>query len=395
MNWFDSNSDLQISMKIDNNLDRFKNACIEAGSPHLKMKNIIHVAGTNGKGSTIAFLQAILKEAGFKVNATTSPHLIKFNERINLNGSDISDEQINEVYQKYEYIFNKYDLSFFEKSILIAFLAFSASDADFNIIEVGLGGTLDATNIIENPKICVITAMGLDHCAILGDTIEKIAVSKGDIIKPNAKVVIGYNQESVIEVITKNRNNTFYIGNKDWFVDKTLKISLQGEHQYYNASNAIAVCDLLKTEFDIPKQAIVNGLAKTIWPARMQKINNIIIDGAHNIEGIKELVGYLKNIQDKKIAIMAIMKDKNIDEVCNVIKGVFETIYCVPLLGCMRQRALPPEQLANKLNQNKINAKEVKNLNDLLANLDNKQTTIIFGSLFLAGETLAFYSKKI
>ena len=383
MNWFTSNQNKMISMSFENNLNRFKNACIEAGNIHKKMCGIIHVAGTNGKGSTITFLKSILQEAGFKINTITSPHLIKFNERINLNGVDITDDQINDIVSKYEKIMHKYNLSYFERSIFVSFIAFLQNKADFNIIEVGLGGILDATNIIEGHKICVITSIGIDHCSILGNTIDEIAANKFGIINPGDDVVIGYQK--------KDFGVAGFVGGRDWFVDRTLKLGLNGDHQYYNAGNAIAVCKLL----NIDDKFVRAGLLNARWSARLQKIGNILIDGAHNTDGIDALCQYLNTIYGKKIGIMAIMKDKDITAIVNKIKGVFDVIYCVNI-DSVTDRAVSPQILCDILQQNGITAIDGGFIDDLLKNdkITNEQNVVIFGSLFLAGEVLSILNNN-
>ena len=380
MNWFTSNQNKMTFMSFENNLSRMKNACIEAGNIHKKMRGIIHVAGTNGKGSTIAFLKSILQESGFKVNTATSPHLIKFNERINLNGVDITDNQINDIFIEYEKIIDKYNLSYFERSIFISFIAFLQNKADFNIIEVGLGGILDATNVIEGRKICVITSIGLDHCSILGNTIDEIAANKFGIINAGDDVVIGYQ--------TKDFGVDGFVGGRDWVVDKTLKLGLSGDHQYYNAGNAIAVCKIL----NIDDKFVRAGLLNARWPARLQKVDNILIDGAHNIDGIDALCQYLDTVYGKKIGIMATMKDKDIVAVAQKIKGVFDVIYCVNIDG-VTDRAVSPQILCDILKQNGTNAIDGGFVNDLLKNdkIIQEQNVVIFGSLFLAGEVLSNY----
>ena len=380
MNWFTSNQSKMTFMSFENNLSRMKNACIEAGNIHKQMCGIIHVAGTNGKGSTIAFLKSILQEAGFKVNTATSPHLIKFNERINLNGVDITDNQINDIFIEYEKIIDKYNLSYFERSIFISFIAFLQNKADFNIIEVGLGGILDATNVIEGRKICVITSIGLDHCSILGNTIDEIAANKFGIINAGDDVVIGYQ--------TKDFGVDGFVGGRDWVVDKTLKLGLSGDHQYYNAGNAIAVCKIL----NIDDKFVRAGLLNARWPARLQKIGNILIDGAHNIDGIDALCQYLNTVYGKKIGIMATMKDKDIVAVAQKIKGVFDIVYCANI-DSVTDRAVSPHILCDILQKNGINAIDGGFINDLLKKdkIIQEQNVVIFGSLFLAGEVLSNY----
>ncbi len=383
--WFKKNDILQVKMSIGYDLNNMKNACIEAGDIHKKMKNVIHIAGTNGKGSTVAFLKSILTESGYKVNTTTSPHLVRFNERINLNGTDISDEHINRILDQYENIIQKYELSFFEKSIFVAFVAFSESDADFNIIETGLGGTLDATNVIGSQKICVITAISKDHCAILGNTIKEIAANKLGIINKNDKVVIGYQEYDLGHKLDDN----FYVGGKNWFVNKEVKLGLLGDHQYYNAANAVAVCDLLRLDkYLITDDNIKNGLEKTKWIGRLDRVNNLIIDGSHNIDGINSLCDYLNGCSGKKIGIMAIMKDKDVDEICQRISAIFEYIYCVDIDNAFSDRAMKPSNLAVILEKNNIKSIVNSSLKELLNKKDiiESENVVIFGSLFLVSD---------
>ncbi len=299
---------------IDLELTRIKALLTALGSPHNKLPPVVLVAGTNGKGSTTAFLKTIFQAAGLRVHTYTSPHLVNFNERINILGTDIEDNFLYEVCEESRIIAEKINIqpTFFEGTTAAAFLAFSKVKSDIVILEIGLGGRLDATNVIDRPAMSIITSISMDHTEFLGDNIGQIAFEKAGIIKPNCPCVISQQHkeaEDILLNVADINNSDTYAFKYDWMVsadlDKQLIYestnkdlilpppNLQGTHQYINAGNAITAALNLK-EFKIKDEHIAKGLTQATWPARLQKLLDgtvinklpknfeIWVDGAHN-----------------------------------------------------------------------------------------------------------------
>lgn len=314
---------------IDLNLSRIKSLLKALGDPQDKLPPIIHVAGTNGKGSTTAFLRAIFQAAGYKVHTYNSPHLVRFNERIGILGSDIDDGLLYEVTEECRIASEKHNIqpTFFEGTTAAAFLAFSKREADILIIEVGLGGRLDATNVIDNPLMSVITSISLDHVEFLGESITDIAYEKGGIIKPNCPCIISQQYPEAIDIlhsIAEKNNAPVYSYEYDWVIDsdedvmvyeskeKTIKLpmpNLQGIHQCINAGNAITAVLNLK-QFNIKDEHIAYGITHAVLPARLQKLTEgsivgklpeniqIWVDGAHNDSGAHVLSLWLEDQEE-------------------------------------------------------------------------------------------------
>ncbi|GEM_PF-2053361 len=311
-------------------LDVMLEALEYLGNPQNEMdkaddKKVIHIAGTNGKGSTASYIRTILEEAGYKVGCFTSPHLVEYNERFYFNGRFATDEEIEkckrEILQKCK---NIEEISYFEASTLIAILLFSWANLDYFIFEVGLGGRLDATNIFKNPLACVITSISFDHMEFLGDTLDKIAMEKGGIIKENCNVWTSNTNKEVVDVLQKIANEkkaTLFCQGRDYEVDEELKPSLLGEYQKSNATLASEVCKFI----GIDKEVIKQGVAKTRWSGRLQKvqiiglnakrdkkakqggqhrnqsnIEAVYLDGAHNEDGIKCLCEFVRQVREQE-----------------------------------------------------------------------------------------------
>lgn len=302
-------------------------------NPQNKLKNVIHVAGTNGKGSFIAFLRAMLEEQNYKVNCYTSPHLIDFNERIRIKGKLISDAYLTELGEYAENICNKYpelEPSFFEGTTLLAFLAFAQHQADFNIIETGMGGRLDATNIFNNKIATILMPIGYDHQEFLGDNLLDIAAEKAGIILPNSNVYIAKQEPQVNKFLQqhskeKQAKACFFAEDFDLkqkkYSDQKLSQSLNidhipllGEHQQENLAVA------LKVFFEITNYQYKNISLKNVnWPGRIEKLNNlpaeynqqqIWLDGGHNEHAANALVKWLNT---EKIDYIIIAMNNNKD----------------------------------------------------------------------------------
>ena len=308
------------------------------GNPQTKYKTV-HVAGTNGKGSTTAFISSILKEAGYKVGTYTSPYVFKVNERIQYNLENISDEDfafvfdkiksLNEELKKTEYG----SLTEFEAKTLGAFIYFEMKGVDYAVVEVGMGGRFDATNIIV-PEVSLITSISLDHIEWLGDTVEKIAFEKAGIIKEGVPVISG-SCEKADEVIGQaaKEKNALFVSKKDYTVEdkglcynlkykdfqmENIKPGLFGKYQFSNSAISALACHFL----GINEKYIRKGIEKAYLPGRFERVEkNVIIDGAHNIDGAKALVSNLKQLDyDRLILVIGMLENHSCDDFFSIIK---------------------------------------------------------------------------
>lgn len=378
------------------------------GNPQNKLRTI-HIAGSNGKGSTSSFIASILIEKGYKVGLYTSPHFVKFNERIMINGKYISDDFVADFIDSFSDWIDEHKLTFFEVTTAMAFSYFSKNEVDYAVIETGLGGRLDATNVLK-PLACVITSISLEHTNVLGNKLEQIAYEKGEIIKNGAKTFIGLIPEEAIKVIEKKCNEVKsklfcleeYINDKEGLVKlyteemdfDDWKVPLNGKYQKYNA--ALAALTVTKT-FDINDPYIItNGIKNVIKNTHLQgryEIINIdpkiIIDSAHNPEGIKcfinELNSEIKSYK-KRILLFGAMKDKNIKEMLSLLKNSFDEIYFTEVNTERTATFNQLEQIAAELF---IKATRVKNIKEFLMdykNGDKNNCLVITGSMYLLGD---------
>ncbi len=330
--------------------------------------NYVHVAGTNGKGSTSAYLAEILKEAGFKVGLFTSPFMETFNERININGENIEDDELESLIQEVKPIALDERLhsiyghpTQFEIVTAIAFLYFARKNTDIVILEVGLGGRLDATNLIV-PEVSVITNIALEHTDVLGETVEEIAMEKAGVIKPGVPVVTTIEEDDALKVVERKAAELdspvykmdtdfwfeFYDSNlKGQFFDyiglrgnkiNSLEISLLGYHQLKNASLAVAVMEVLsELDYEITMKSIKRGLKKASCPGRMEIFNDdplILLDASHNLEGIRSLSKEIRRnfTEDKDIIILlGVLEDKEVRKMLSeVLPLATEVILTTP-----------------------------------------------------------------
>lgn len=320
-----------------------------------KANKWVHIAGTNGKGSTLTFIRSSLEEAGYKTGTFTSPYIETFNERIGVNGIPVSDQMIVDLANRIKPIAEELEKtvygppSEFEIITAMMFLCFAEYEPiDIGIIEVGLGGRLDSTNVLT-PLISVITTIGMDHMEFLGNSIEQIAGEKAGIIKPGIPVISGVIQKEAQEVIINNavRNNSNVAWlNKDFFIQNRgdeitfrtshgdeipdITIGLLGIHQLNNAAVAIKVLQYLNTfsSYEINQSAIKQGLKKAFWPGRMELLDVkpfIMLDGAHNPEGVKTFADSIKTYPGHKKIIVSILKDKNYQEMIALLKTIPDT----------------------------------------------------------------------
>ena len=304
------------------------------GNPHLNFKSV-HIAGTNGKGSTAHMISSVLQESGYKVGLYTSPHLKDFRERIRINGEVISQKKVVDFTEKYKTVFEKIDMSFFEMTVAMAFHHFSEEKVDIAIIECGLGGRLDSTNIIQ-PLVSVITNIGIDHTALLGNTIEEIAKEKAGIIKQETPIIIGRNQKECRTIFinkAREHNSEVYFceGESAYHTD------LKGNYQDENKRTAVfSLNELQKKGFEIKKEDIRKGLLKvtenTSLVGRWQILNEsplTICDTAHNEDGVKEIVKQLNTIDYNELHfVLGTVNDKRIEKVLSLLPKSAKYYFC-------------------------------------------------------------------
>ena len=372
------------------------------GNPHEKFLTI-HVAGTNGKGSTCAYIERILRYSGYKVGIYTSPHLFNFNERIRVDGIPISDQEIVSFLDNTFEEINKIASTFFEVTTVMAFDYFSKKKVDIAVIETGLGGRLDATNVIS-PVISVITSISMDHTEILGDSIEQIAKEKSGIIKEKTplfvyqqdanildvfqKKAIDHNAEMKISKIPKNirvnlKGTQFTFNNQDYI------IPLFGSHQARNAALAIDVVG----QFDpkIKYDMIYNSLKKVFWPGRMQKIRQrIFYDVSHNEKGMEKTLQVLKELYPGKDihGLLCLKKDKELISLKSVILKNFKTLLISEDQKGLLIKSNILERKLTKFNISCNSVSSIKNGSVMLENLvkNNSSVGLIFGSHYIAEE---------
>ena len=379
------------------NLENIRMLLKKVGNPEKRLK-IVHVAGTNGKGSVCAMLSSILKEAGYKVGMYTSPHLKRFNERIRINDNLVTNKEIASYFLRIKpHITNQ---TFFEITTAMAFIYFYEKNVDIAVLETGLGGRLDATNVIK-PLVSVITNIGIEHTDYLGNTIKKIAYEKAGIIKKNIPVITGAKGSAlkVIKETAKRKNaplviNKKYKKNIDTFAInnyKNLKLDfLKGDFQLENAATAVTTIDALNRYYNlkINKNNVRDGLKKAKWRGRLQYIRkNILIDCAHNPAGFKALIRELKKIKCKKlILVIGILKDKDIKKIIKMLNPIAD--YFI-ITKPKSERAAEPEFIAQYIK------KEFKIINDSRKALDfakkiagRDDLIAVAGSIYLVGEIM-------
>jgi dihydrofolate synthase/folylpolyglutamate synthase len=377
-------------------LERVKDILCKLGNPEKKLK-CIHIAGTNGKGSVCAMIDSILRMQGYKTGLYTSPHLKRFNERIKVNGIDIPDERLEELVKRVRQFYTCQ--TFFEITTAIAFLYFAEEKADFVVLEVGLGGRLDATNVVV-PLVSVITNISIEHADILGDILEKIAYEKAGIIKENIPIItLAKNSAlNVIKGIAKKKNAEVIIPNfsvKNGKLSigkhKNLELCLKGDFQFPNAAIAVAVIDTLnKIGFPVSEAAIRNGLKNAKWHGRLEFIDkNVLVDCAHNPAGISVLADEVKKIRknyNKIISVIAILKDKDREKMLEIISSFSDyIIFCMPKIA----RASEPEELAKMVKIPNETVHDAKNALKKARKIANDgDLVVVAGSIYVIGEVI-------
>ena len=412
--------------QINLGLERIKNFLCQANIKYNKIK-YIHIAGTNGKGTTAKLLSDIFISSGYKTGLYTSPHLIKINERIKINSKDISDNSLKRIEKKYSYLFKKNKLTYFEQITAVAFIYFCEQKVDICILETGLGGRFDATNII-NPLVSIITTVALDHTEILGNTIPEIAFEKAGIIKQNVPVIFGNMPNAALKQIlkvAKNKSSKTYIFNKDFYaanlkynwedctqvvayngikINSKFVFSLLGQSQVYNLATVLCVFETLRKKFKKLKLSNIKKVFKTAkFEARfdIRKFNfngkeiNLIIDGAHNIQAINNFLQLYKQspLKNKKQNIIfAVMEEKNYQNIIEKIAHITNKVY---LVNVDNKRAVKTDILfkyfAKYISKKNIIKCSIKNC---FKKLNNRETVLCLGSFFLAGNILKFIKEN-
>jgi dihydrofolate synthase / folylpolyglutamate synthase len=381
----------------------------------------VHIAGSKGKGSTAAMLDSILRAAGYRVGLYTTPHLHTFRERIQINGAPIDEETFasltEEIIPFNERLAEEHpewgEATAFEASTALAFLAFARAQVDIGVIEVGLGGRLDATNVIK-PLVSVISSISLDHTTILGDTLTEIASEKGGIIKEGRPVIAAQQQPEAAETLQRladERGSTLTMGGRDWYARGTtrdftvsgpngqivsLRCGLAGHHQIQNAGLAVTTAQELRVRgYSIPEESLRQGIAHVRWPGRFEiahKNPTVLVDGAHNVDSTERLVEALnEEYPDHRITIIAgIARDKDVEGMLRVLTPVATRIVAT---ASRSPRATDPDTLVATVNEidpdtEATSARSVAEaLQSILAEPDDDRRVIcVTGSLYAVAE---------
>ncbi len=408
---------------IDLSLERMARLCATLDHPERRLPPVVHVAGTNGKGSTVAFLRAMAEAAGLKVHVYTSPHLVRFAERIRLAGRLIDDDHLAEVLDRVEAANAGLPITFFEVTTAAAFVAFAEVPADLCILEVGLGGVLDATNVISHPAVAVIAPVDIDHREFLGDTVELIATEKAGILKPGAPGVIGRQGEAALAVIEAHaarvgaplsilgqdfdaypeRDGMVFQGGERLF--DLPRPALMGLHQYDNAGLAIAVA-LELGDPRIDAEAIAQGLTGVVWPGRLQRLAagplaeaakaadaDLILDGGHNPHAALALaraLGDLAARDGRPLAlVVGMLTTKDPAAFFAAMKDLNPQVFTVDFDA---DAAATAQSLAEAARAQGLRAEPCPNVDAGLARAlrsGERPRVVIVGSLYMAGEILA------
>jgi len=412
---------------IDLSLERIERLAAALGNPHERLPAVIHVAGTNGKGSVIAYLKAILQAAGLRVHVYTSPHLRHFSERICLAGPDgaapIPEEALSDLLRRVERANNGEPITFFEITTAAAFLAFAEHPADVVILETGLGGRLDATNIVAKPALCVITPVSIDHCAFLGDTVRLIAGEKAGIIKSGVPCVVGRQPDDALDAIVGQASglrapilaagtawDAFEQHGRLVFQDANELIDLPlprliGRHQIDNAGIAVAAARHLP-DFSIGEDAIARGLSNVTWPGRLERLgpgalhaltfpnSELWLDGGHNPSAAQALAGAMAELEERVPCplhlIIGMMSNKDAAAFLAPFDGLAEFVATVSIPG--QSNAYTADELSAMARHQGLFAEPARDLEDafnLSRSIGQGPIRILMtGSLYFAGKVL-------
>ena len=396
---------------IDLSLDRLEILLNKLDNPQDKLPPIIHIAGTNGKGSTLSFIRYVLMEHNLKIHAYISPHLKFFNERIILANKEVNNNKLSKAIEFVKKINDNKPITFFEITTAVAFYLYSREEADFLILETGLGGRLDATNIIKKSLLNIITSIGIDHQEFLGKKIIKITNEKLGIIKKNSNIVIAKQKPlirlHILQKLKRYKNNKIFF-NKDFKIFKHKKHSfdiiyknkiinfkkpkLIGNHQLENATTAISsilYLNELGYKFSIKK--ISKGIIKTKWPGRLEKGSlkkiKVYLDGAHNLDGATEILKYFKEKKIQVWLIIGMLNNKDLYGFLKKIKPILKGVIAVPIPN--EKNSFTTQEIVKNcsiLNLNSFQQSSIFKANNFLLKKIKPKTVLITGSLYLIGK---------
>lgn len=402
---------------VDLSLDRMRALLAALGDPHLRVPPVIHLAGTNGKGSTLAYLRAVYQAAGYRVHAYSSPHLVRFNERIQLANLDIADDALLPLLTRVRNASAHLPVTFFEATTAAAFLAFAETPADVLLLETGLGGRLDATNVIPHPLATAITPIGFDHMEFLGDTLAKIATEKAGIMKSGSPCILGMQTPEIAGLLVDHCQT---IGaapiahGRDWgwgVIPAGMSVhchdtqwtlpppALLGAHQYQNATLASVIVHTLASALPVTHMQLAHGIAAARWPGRLQRLTHgalvdawgargaVLLDGAHNADGARVLAEYLR-AQDQPVTLLCgMMARKDAATFFATLAPHLREVVTVPIAG---EDCYSPEALAAIAHAQELPARSASSLREGATQLAASPAGILLmaGSLFFAGEIL-------
>jgi dihydrofolate synthase/folylpolyglutamate synthase len=410
--------------RIDLSLGRIERLLAALDHPEHKLPPVIHVAGTNGKGSVVAFLRAMLEAAGYSVHVYTSPHLVRFNERYRLAGQLVSDDELAATMTECEGVNAGAPITVFEITTAVGLMLFSRHRADVLLMEVGLGGRLDATNVIDRPLASVITPIAVDHTEFLGDTLDKIAAEKAGILKRGAPAIVAAQHRDALAVIERQAARVgapLKIAGEDWtateergrlvYQDDAGLIDLPpprlyGRHQFENAGLAIATLRRLQ-RFRMTPAAYETGVVRADWPARMQRLapgpltaqapeeSEIWLDGGHNPDGGRVLAAALADLEERVsrplVLIVGMMANKDCAGFLRNFTGLARRMIAVPIPGV--EKTMPADAIADAARSIGLPATSRDNLAEAMEaarklDLEPPPRILVTGSLYLAGEVL-------
>ena len=415
---------------IDLKLDRMWRILAQLGNPHETVAPVLHVAGTNGKGSTVTYLRSAMEAAGLTVHCYTSPHLVKFHERIRIGkkggGELIAEDRLSALLEECEAVNGGEPITFFEITTAAAFLAFARNPADYLILEVGLGGRLDATNVIARPALSIITTIDYDHQQYLGNTLTEIAREKAGILKPNVTAIIAPQPDEAraeIERWAEAERAPLLIANQDWqayeqhgrlvYQDESGLLDLPlpqllGRHQIDNAGTAIAALRNLN-DTRIGEGHIAQGLKTASWPARMQRLGpgelwsfipkdaELWLDGGHNPSAGRALARAFSELNERVsrplVLIWGMLNTKAIDNFIAPFAGIAHRVVTLTIPD--EENAVPARELAEAARRHDISAETADSLEEALkqaGQITPAPRILIVGSLYLAGRVLARHS---
>ncbi len=397
---------------IDLTLERVYRLLARLGNPQNKLPPVVHFAGTNGKGSTQAFMRTALEAAGYKVHAYTSPHLIRFHERIRLAGALISEPDLLALLERVEEANSPEPITYFEITTVAAILAFSETPADILLLETGLGGRLDATNVVDEPKLCVITPISMDHESYLGDSLEKIAREKAGIIKTMTPVCVAPQDEVALRVMLEvadqrisrvralghnlpwgQLGRRFYVAPKEY-----AEPGMLGAHQVVNAATAMAALDMLEPDFDVPMAARNQAIEQTRWAGRLQPLPQgqgaeqsleLWVDGGHNPAAGDMLAQQLEDWAGPTHLVVGMLNTKAATDYLRPLIGKAASVTCVAIPG--EANSFAAEELAAAVEAAGGQAQTAESVEAALsarAQTDPSARVLICGSLYLVGRVM-------